>query len=50
MIRFEDGIRVLNATLVVMNTGEISWTSSLYSRIGVSDLTLVEALIHRYFR
>ena len=50
MIRFEDGIRVLNATLVVMNTGEISWTSSLYSRIGVSDLTLVEALIRRYFR
>lgn len=50
MIRFEDGIRVLNATLVVMATGEISWTSSLYSRIGVSDLTLVEEMVRRYFR
>lgn len=50
MIRFEDGIRVLNATMVVMATGEISWTSSLYSRIGVSDLTLVEEMVRRYFR
>lgn len=50
MIRFEDGIRVLNATLVVMATGEISWTASLYSRIGVSDLTLVEDMVRRYFR
>ena len=49
-IRFGEGTRVLNATLVGMGTGEVTWTASLYARPGVSDLSLIEELVKRYFR
>jgi hypothetical protein len=49
-VRFEGGTRVLNATLVTMASGQVAWTGSLYARQGVSDLTLVEELIRRFFR
>ena len=48
--RFEEGVRVLNATLVEMTTGQVSWTTSLYARPGISDLTLIDELVRRYFR
>jgi len=50
VVTFDDGIRVLNATLVEMTTGQVSWTTSLYARPGASDLVLVDDLIRRYFR
>ena len=48
--RFEGGTRVLNATLVAMSSGHILWSGSLYAREGVSDLTLLDELVRRYFK